>query len=357
VGFLDALFRKSLVGLDIGISGIKAVQLVRQKKSVRLMAYNRIPLPWNAISPDGEIKERAAVVTALKRLFDSRAFSSHSVALGTCGHSVITKKITLPKMKREELSNQIYWEAEQYLPFNPAEVNMDFVILGPSTTSQADTPMMDVLLVAAKKDYIKTLMEITEEAGLRPEIVDNQSFALGNAFEFNYAQGGGDPTYAIIDFGAGTTKISIVEKDKTTFTRELRQSGSACTSLISERLSIGVDQAERAKIFEPEHALVKPVLAEFVAALVEEIARTLDFYSTQSADRSLDGVYVCGGGSKTQGLIQTLESKISARVSELNPVKKIAGSGKGLKSHVVQEISCLGTVAVGLALRNVGDRA
>ncbi|MBI1861840.1 MAG: type IV pilus assembly protein PilM [Deltaproteobacteria bacterium] len=357
MGFLDSIFKKPLVGLDIGISGIKAVQLERNKKTVRLMAYNRVPLPWDAISAEGEIRDRGVVITALKRLFESRAFSSRSVALGTCGNSVITKKVAMPKMAPAELSNQLYWEAEQYLPFNPSEVNIDYVILG-NSQSQGDMPMMDVLLVAAKKDYVKSVMGLVEEAGLRPEIVDSQSFALGNAFEFNY---GFDPstregTTAIIDFGAGTTKISIVEGHLTTFTRELRQSGVVCTALIAERLGIPPDQAEKAKIFEPEHESVRPIVSEFVQGLVEEIARTLDFYSSQAADRTLDTIYVCGGASRTLNLVEALSSKISVQIDVLNPVQKIAGSGKGMKTQVLKELGCLGTVAIGLSLRAVGDR-
>lgn len=357
MGFLDSLFKKPLVGLDIGISGIKAVQLEHKKRSVRLMAYNRVPLPWDVITPEGEIKERQAVITALKRLFDSRAFSSRSIALGTCGNSVITKKITVPKMTPSELSNQLYWEAEQYLPFNPSEVNIDFVVLGASP-SASDTPMMDVLLVAAKKDYVKSLMGLVEEAGLVPEIVDSQSFALGNAFEFNY---GFNPdnvpgTTAIIDFGAGTTKISIVEGQKTTFTRELRQSGVVCTALLAERLGVSIEQAEKAKIFEPQHESVRPILTEFVAALVEEIGRTLDFYSSQSPDRTLDNIFVCGGASRTDGLFDALAAKVPAPIDWMNPVQKITGSGKGMKTQVIRELTTLGTVAIGLSLRQMGDR-
>ena len=218
--------------------------------------------------------------------------------------------------------------------------------------------MMDVLLVAAKKDYVKSLQGLVEEAGLRPEIVDSQSFALGNAYEFNYgfsSDSGGDAC-AIIDFGAGTSKVSIVEGTKTTFTRELRQSGLVCTALIAERLEIAIDQAEKVKIFEPKHDAVRPILGEFVSSLVEEIGRTLDYYASQASDRVLDAIFVCGGASKTDGLFEALQSKISVPIDWLNPIQKIAGSGKGLKPQVIREISCLGTVAIRLSLRSVGDR-
>ena len=170
------------------------------------------------------------IVSALKKLFELKAFTTKRVAIGAVGNAIITKKITLPRMSPTELNEQLYWEAEQYIPVNVNEMNLDFAIIGTHTQTQSPiqsqaqpgSPMMDVLLVAAKKDYISALTAIVEEAGLKPEVVDHQAFALGNSFEFNYAHlvdtSPGGVTNVIIDFGAGSTKISVVEGDKTTFT-------------------------------------------------------------------------------------------------------------------------------------------
>jgi type IV pilus assembly protein PilM len=357
MGLLN-IFQRQLVGLDIGISGIKAVEL-STGRTPRLLAYNRVPLPWGAIGVDGEIHDQGVVVSALKKLFEGKQFSSKRVAVGASGTSVITKKVTVPRMTREELNHQLYFEAEQYIPFNVSEVNMDFAILGSSTQSQAGTPMMDVLIVAAKKEYIQSLSGLVESAGLRPEIIDNQSFALGNSFEFNYGYIGGanNPGAAsvIIDFGAGSTKISIVEGDKTTFTRELRQCGVACTTMLSERLGIPIDQAERIKISEGSTPAIKTIIGEFTSGLVEEISRTLDYSLGQSTDRSIHGIYVCGGGSRTEGLAQAMEARLPAPVQPLNPIQNIAGSGKNMNAQAIRELSYLGAVAIGLSLRTAGD--
>jgi type IV pilus assembly protein PilM len=353
-------FQRQLVGLDIGISGIKAIELSSQKNP-RLLAYNRMPLPWNAIAIDGEIRDRASVVGALKSLFQNDQFSTKKVAVGASGKSVITKKITVPRMSREELAHQLYFEAEQYIPFDVSEVNVDFAILGPSHQSQVGTPMMDALIVAAKKDYIQSLCGMVQEAGLVPEVVDNQSFALGNAFEFNYGYVGGNSNpgaaCVVIDFGAGTTKISIVEGDKTTFTRELRQCGVACTIMLSERLGVPIEQAERIKITESNAAAIKSIISEFTANLVEEISRTLDFSVGQNSDRSIQGIYICGGASRTEGLVQAMEQKMPAPVRPLNPIQNIAGSGRRMNAQALRELSYLGAVAIGLSLRSAGDAA
>lgn len=357
---LFSFFQRQLVGLDIGISGIKAIELSAQKNP-RLLAYNRVPLPWNAIGVDGEIRDRSAIIAALKSLFQNDQFSTKKVAVGASGKSVITKKITVPRMTRDELTHQLYFEAEQYIPFDVSEVNVDFAILGASHQSQGSAPMMDVLIVAAKKDYIQSLCSMVEEAGLVPEVVDNQSFALGNAFEFNYGYIGGNSNpgaaCVVIDFGAGTTKISIVEGDKTTFTRELRQCGVACTIMLSERLGIPIDQAERIKITESSAPAIKSIISEFTSTLVEEISRTLDFSIGQNSDRSIQGIYVCGGASRTEGLSQTMELKMPAPVRPLNPIQNIAGSGRRMNAQALRELSYLGAVAVGLSLRSAGDAA
>lgn len=360
MGLFSSLFERQLVGLDIGVSGIKAVELQGRDRP-RLVAYNRMPLPWETITPDGEFKNRGLVVDALKKLFELKSFTTKRVALGASGNAIMTKKISVQRQSEKELREQLYWEAEQYVPFNINEVNVDFAIIGNSTATNAEAkgPMMDVLLVAAKKDYIQNLTAIAEEAGLEPTVVDNQSFALGNAFEFNYNHlvdtSPGGATSVIIDFGAGSTKVTIVEGDKTTFTRDLRQSGIACTMMLAERLGVDPIEAERMKIEEAASDDVDAVVGEFNSGLADEIGRTLDFAVSQSPDHTIQAIYVCGGASRSRGLLDALEEKMPAPIKALNPVQNISGSGKKMNAQAIRELSFLGAVAIGLALRTVGD--
>lgn len=350
------IFDKGLVGLDIGVSGIKAVEL-STGKARRLMAYNRIPLPFNAISPDGEIKDRAVVVSALKTLFGSKEFTTTKVATAGFGNSIITKKIQVDRMKPEDLREQIYWEAEQYIPFDVNDVNLDFAILGSSGTQPANK--MDVLLVAAKKDYIQMLNDVLEEAGLQVEAIDTQPFALGNSFEFNYSHlvdTSGGATCVLVDFGAGSTKISVFEGDRTTFNREVRQCGLSCSLMLSERLGVSLAEGENLKIKDSQNRSVAAVLEEFNGLLTDEVARAVEFSMTQSTDTALDGVYICGGASRTPGLLEMLGKKLSAPVKALNPVQNVAGSGKRMNAQAIKEMMYLGTVAIGLALRSGGGK-
>jgi type IV pilus assembly protein PilM len=341
-----------LVGLDIGVSGIKAVEL-SSGKTPRLLAYNRIPLPPGIVNPSGELKEPDKLADGLQKLF-ATGFSSRTVAVSAFGNAIITKKVTVPRMSQEELNEQFYWEAEQYIPYSLEEVNLDFAVLGDGPDSPGGATM-DVLMVAAKKDYIQGIKSVLEKAGLVAEIVDSQAFALGNVFEFSYGAGG-KGLRALIDFGAGSTKVTMVENDKTTFTRDLRPSGSQLTQSIAEALRCTYDEAEQVKINDPENAQITPAIRQFIYQTTEELSRTLDFAVTQqSMGAALENVYVCGGGTRLPGLMEMLTEKLPVPVEPLNPIQNIAGSGKKMSAPMIRELSYLGAVAIGLALRKKGD--
>lgn len=346
-----SLFHKQLIGLDIGVSSIKAVEL-STGKTPRLIAYNRIPLSMGVVSRDGEIRDKEVVIESLKKLFGDKTFTHKKVAVGISGNSVISKKINVPKMSKEELKHQMYFEAEQYIPFNISEVNLDFAVINESRGES-----MEVLLVAAKKEYIQSLSSIINSAGLNVEVVDCQAFALGNSFEFNYLtpQKKDRSNHVLVDFGASATKLTIVEDDKTIFTRELRQCGMNCTQLISERLSVSLEQAEDLKVNQPVSAQIKPILSDFSQSLVDEISTSIDFAIAQGNEKVISGIYICGGGSRLDGLFKALETKFTYPIYPLNPIRKIAGSGQKMNSNALQELSFLGSVAVGLALRKPED--
>ena len=348
MALLSSLFTRPLIGLDIGVSGIKAVELSGGKVP-RLLAYNRIPLPQGIVTSAGELKDPDKLAEGLKRLF-AAGFSSKTVAVGAFGNAIITKKVSVPRMSEDELNEQFYWEAEQYIPYSLEEVNLDFAIVGEGS----DGTSMEVLMVAAKKDYVNAMKAALEKAGLSVEVVDSQAFALGNVFEFSYGNLGGGSN-AIVDFGAGSTKVTLVEGDKTTFSRELRQCGVQITQSIADHLHVSFDEAEKIKINDPENTQITTVIRQFIYQTVEELSRTLDYAVSQANGQSLQGLYVCGGGSRLPGLFDMLVEKLPTPVHALNPIQNIAGSGKKMNGAMIRELAYLGAVAVGLALRKKGD--
>src|SRR5207248_6781551 len=171
-------------GPDSGSSSIKRVQLKEAKRGYILEACGVAALPPEAIV-DGALMNSTAIVEAIRQLVGQYKLKNREAAIGVSGHSVIIKQISQPKMTQEELEESIQWEAEQYIPFDVKDVNIDVQILTPPDVDTG-TGQMDVLLVAAKKDMINDYTSVVSEAGLLPVVVDVDAFAVQNSFEVNY---------------------------------------------------------------------------------------------------------------------------------------------------------------------------
>jgi type IV pilus assembly protein PilM len=198
---------KTAVGLDIGSSSVKLVQLKEKKGGYQLLAFGSAPLPPEAIV-DGALMNSAAIVQAIQELFSQHKVKAKEVAIGVRGHSVIIKKISLPRMTQEELDESIQWEAEQYIPFDVKDVNIDTQILTPEGDAAGQ---MDVLLVAAKKDMINDYTSVCAEAGLTATVVDVDAFAVQNAYEANYEAG--TDTVVLINVGAARYPTHVTDTD------------------------------------------------------------------------------------------------------------------------------------------------
>src|SRR5438874_1483405 len=213
---------KLALGLDIGSSSVKLVQLKEAKRGYVLEAFGVAPLPPEAIV-DGALMNSTAIVEAIRQLITQYKLKSREVAIGVSGHSVIIKKISMPRMTQEELEESIQWEAEQYIPFDVKDVNIDTQILNPDANDA--TGQMDVLLVAAKKDMINDYTTVVSEAGLLPVVVDVDAFAVQNMFSANYDPSPNE-TVVLINAGASVVNINIITKGITTFTRDVTIGGN-----------------------------------------------------------------------------------------------------------------------------------
>src|SRR5881394_887707 len=208
---------KLALGLDIGSSSVKLVQLKEAKRGYILDAFGVAPLPPEAIV-DGALMNSTAIVEAIRGLVAQYKLKNREVAIGVSGHSVIIKKISMPRMTQEELEESIQWEAEQYIPFDVKDVNIDTQILNPDANDA--TGQMDVLLVAAKKDMINDYTTVVSEAGLYPVVVDVDAFAVQNMFYVNYDIPERE-TVVLINAGASVVNINIIAGGMTVFTRDV----------------------------------------------------------------------------------------------------------------------------------------
>jgi type IV pilus assembly protein PilM len=346
---------KSLVGLDIGSHSIKVVEFKHHKKRYELKNFGVAQLPPEAIV-DGVIMDSSLVAESIRNLFANLKIKNKSVATSVSGHSLIVKKIPLPTMTEDELEEQIQWEAEQYIPFEIDEVNIDFQILGPLPDEEGQ---MGVLLVAVKKDIINDYTAVIAEAGLNVQVVDVDSFAAENLFEVCYPEAL-ESTVVIIDIGAGIMNINIVKDGVSIFTRDIMMGGANFTEELQKELGVSYEEAEILKLggtseqAGPEE--VSAIMARVTDNVVLEIQRSLDFFSATSAEEELGGVYLAGGSCMVPGLAMAVEEKLGAPVQIIHAFKGVSVSPKDFDPDYLEAMGPVTAVAAGLALRRTDER-
>ena len=354
------LFGRSgnLVGLDLGDNSIKVVELkdAGKGRGYQLVRLGCEPLSAEAIV-DGAIMDSQLVIETINRLFQRCRIKGQQVCTALSGHSVIVKRISLPMMTEAELAESIHWEAEQYIPFDIEDVNLDYEILEGSSLSGEGN--MDVLLAAAKKDKISEYVSVISQAGLSPTTVDIAAFAMQNAFEANYEF---EPhqVIALVDIGAAVCSISVLHGGTSVYWRDINIGGNQYTDAIQKELNLSAEQAEQLKRGEELDGIpyerVLPILSSVNEDVGTEIQKTLDFFKQISAtDEPLDRLYLTGGAAQVVHLKESLAERLDTEVELFNPFRKIPPSGRDATPELVNEMMPNASVAVGLALRKAGD--
>ena len=348
---------KSVVGLDIGSSAVKAVELKPVGKGFRVIAFGSEPIPPDSIV-DGAIIDGTGVADAIRRLFENKAFKSKDVAASLSGNAVIVKKITLPVMTEAEVADSIYWEAEQYIPYDIQDVNLDYQVLDPGTGPDSKGTM-EVLLVAAKKEKIADYTGVISQAGRTPVVVDVDAFALQNAYEMNYGLDSG-AVVVLLNAGASAININILSGGQSLFTRDISVGGNSYTEAVQKELNLPSESAEQLKKGQSANGTsfedVKPVLHAVTENVLLEIQKTFDFFKATAASDRIDRIYLSGGASRVDGFAHALEERFGSTVEVFDPFKKIAFDAGKLGVSDPDGLVPTAAVAVGLALRKAGDR-
>jgi type IV pilus assembly protein PilM len=344
--------KRQVVGCDVGSSSIKIVEL----KPLKNDEYQLLCAAIANLSPeaivDGAIMDSSLVVEALSRLIADNAIKNANFGGSLSGHSVIIKKIQLPSMTDTELAESIQWEAEQYIPFDINDVNLDYVVLESGT---GDT--MDVLLVAVKKDRIADYTSVIVQAGRDPVLVDVDVFSLQNAYEANYSVE--DGTTALVNIGASVMNINVLHHGSSIFWRDVAFGGNQYTEAIQRELNLPREDAERLKLGERvgEHSLqqVMGVLNGVSEDLAAELQKTIDFFvATSSVDR-IDRLVLAGGSAQILNLDEVLKERFQVDVEVLNPFRNIRYSESDFDPEWINRHAPAMSIAVGLAVRTVGD--
>jgi type IV pilus assembly protein PilM len=349
-------FRPPIVGLDIGSSAVKAVVMKHGRGGWSLVAAGEAAVPVTGDAA-GSAAESTALSEAVNQVFDQLKVRRARVATALSGHAVIVKRLSLPAMSQAELGEAIPWEAEQYIPFDLSEVQIDYQVLNGG--SDAAKTSIDVLLVAAKKDRIDDRASVIAQTGRRPVVIDIEAFALANAYQVNYPERT-DPFAALVHIGRTVTVVCLLEQGEPVFTRDISIGGQLhVDGLMRELGHMGVDELTAKRILNgqfpndisPEQ--VANVLRDASSQLVLELRKTIDFYRATAPVDRLSRVVVSGGAWQAVGLVDLLGSEFGAPVDVFDPFRRVTRPTRGAAAEVAGPAYA---VAVGLALRQENDR-
>jgi type IV pilus assembly protein PilM len=334
-GHMFGMGSKTIVGLDVGSSSIKAVELRRTRTGIEVAHLGLEPIAPDIVV-DSMIVDSGTVSAAIAKLFTDTQIKSKAVATAVSGHSVIVKKISLPSMS---------------IPFDLADVNLDYQIL----SDDASSPTMDVLLVAVKKDKILNYTNVLSMAGRTPAIVDIDALALQNCYEFNYEPA---PTQvvALLNLGASVMNINIVKGTTPLFPRDVSVGGHQYTDSLQKELDLSFDDAESLKLGRKigtvQDDAKTPILQQVTEIIVLEIQKTFDFFRASAAGEHIEKIYLAGGSAKVPGLVEALRHEFSMPVELFNPFQKVLAPADGAGAELVEQNAGQLAVAVGLALRS-----
>ncbi len=346
--------KKEIIGLDIGSKHIKIVQLKENKGTYQLQRLGITTLQPELIV-DGSILDSSRVVEAIKELVSNTDIKVKDTTLSVSGHSsVIIKRVSLPQMSEDELEESIKFEAEQYIPFDIEDVNLDFQILG---LAEEDN-MMDVLIVAVKRDKISEYVSVVTEAGLNPVVVDVDAFALENMYELNYDVNE-EENVALVNIGASMININILKGGVSVFTRDSSIGGNLHTEALQKEFTISYSNAEKLKHEGSMEGIAEEdVTAALMSAsedIIAEISRSFDYFRDTTNIMNIDEIILSGGGALARDFNVLLSERAGIDVKVAEPLKSIQVP-ENFDNDYLKKVEPLVSVAIGLALRRIGDK-
>lgn len=344
--------KKNIVGLDIGSSAVKLVELKAGRGGrLGLVHAGLAPLSPEAIV-EGTIMDSSLVVEVAGRLVRERGVRNVNFGVSLAGMNVAIRKIQVPAMSEAELAESIQWEAEQYLPFDVNDANLDYVIL------ESGAESMTVLVVAAKKERVADYTSIVTQLGKTPMLVDLDVFAVQNAYEYNYGIPE-DRVVALLNVGAYLTNLNILAHGQSLFWRDIVFGGNNFTEAIQRELHVTREQAEAIKtgerVGDVTPQTVYGILSAVAQDFADEVRRTFEFFYTTSAHDRVEEIVLSGGSAQLLNLDQVLKDRFSVPVEIMNPFKEIAYSEAEFPPEWLNRHAPAMAVAVGMALRTVGD--
>jgi type IV pilus assembly protein PilM len=343
-----------IIGLDIGSNSVKMVEIDRSKKGFELEYVGLAPLPDGAVV-DKSIKKADIVGNAIKALHNLSSRNKY-VATSLAGKAVIIKQVTMTSMTDSQLEKQIQMEAEPYIPFDIKDVNLDFFIMGDRPEKEGS---MEVVLVAAKKDYMAEYLDLVKSLNLVPIVVDVDPFALEVMYEFCYPNVQ-EEIVALVNVGASTININILKSGASQYTRDLPIGGDTITREIMRFFDVDFDRAENIKrgadLDKVNPRNLRKIFQRSVDYFVSELQKILDFFSANVSYDPIQKIFLSGGAATTYGLASTMESELNIPVEIIDPFRSLKVNEKVFDVEYLNSVGAQMAVAVGLALRDEGDK-
>lgn len=344
--------KQPLLGIDISSTAIKLVELSRHGNTFRVESYAVEPLPLNAVV-EKNLVDTDAVGETLRRVLKKAKTSNKNCALAVPSSAVISKVITLPaSLKPSELEGQIEIEADQYIPYSLEEINLDYDVIGPSSSNP---DLLEVLLVATRSENVDMRVGAADLAGLKPKILDVESYATEHAIaQTNVFRDQPDSSkiVAVIDVGATMTSISVLENGVSTYNREQPFGGKMLTEDIMRRYGLSFDEAGLSK---KEGGLpdnyVSELLEPFKENMAQQVHRFLQFFYAASEHQSVDQILLAGGCASIPGIDELIESKLGTPTAIANPFSQMS-TASGINTQRLNNDAPALMIACGLALRS-----
>ncbi len=326
-------------------------ELEISRNSAQMISFGFVPTPLNALN-GGEINDTGMISQAIQKLYFELNTKRKMVATGMWGTAVIVKKITIPRIEKKMIADQIQWEAEQYLPFDINSISLAYHVIN----SNESTETMDLLLIAAQHELVSQYRTSVEGAGLQLKTLDVSGFSLANVFEANY--GKSNEVIGLINIGSGVTNFVVVSNGEVIFSRDVSIGGFSYTNEISKEMGITLPEAESLKLSAVSKGAapdeVHQILSSTNDLVTDEIRNSFDFFVGSNNSATFNRCFVTGGASQTPGLIEQVSKATQVTVEKMNPFLRIRAS-KNFSNAYLKQISPFASVALGLGLRKAGD--
>jgi len=338
-----------MLGVDISSTSVKLLELSRSGGRYRVESYAVEPLPPNSVV-EKNITDAELVGEAIGRAVKKSGTRTRTAACAVAGSAVITKVISMPaNLSEDEMEGQIQIEADQYIPYPLEEISLDFEVLD---TSAAEPDRVDVLLAASRSDNVDVRVAALEVGGLQAKVVDVEAFALENAVSLLMDGINSPHVVAVMDVGATTSTLSVLEDQSIVYTREQLFGGRQLTDEIQRRYGLSYEEAGLAKRqgglpdnYEPE------VLQPFRESMAQEVNRALQFFYSSSQVGAVDHVIVAGGCASIAGIEELIREKIDTPVTIANPFENMSVASRVRADALANDAPAM-MIACGLSLRS-----